>query len=101
MNVQTQSPDITVLRADGNTPLVSESELPANGQFIDGGFRPSSSGRSLDVVDPCTEKSLAQVPDGTVEDIDVAVAAAVKAQHQWGRLTPKERSLVLLQIADQ
>ena len=101
MNVQTQSPDITVLRADGNAPLVSESELPANGQFIDGGFRPSSSGRTLDVVDPCTEKSLAQVPDGTVEDVDVAVAAAVKAQHQWGRLTPKERSLVLLQIADR
>ena len=101
MTAQTEIPAQSVLRADSSNPLVSTNELPSNGQFIDGQFRPSSSGRSLDVVDPCTEKSLAQVPDGTVEDVDVAVAAAVKAQHQWGRLTPKERSLVLLQIADR
>jgi aminobutyraldehyde dehydrogenase len=101
MTVQTDNPTVTVLRADADAPLVSESELPSNGQFIDGEFRSSSSGRNLDVVDPCTEKSLAQVPDGTVEDVDVAVAAALKVQPQWGRLTPKERSLVLLQIADR
>ena len=101
MTAEPQISASTVRRADGTAPLVSESELPTNGQFIDGEFRPSSSGRSLDVVDPCSEQVLAQVPDGTVEDVDVAVAAAVKSQHQWGRLTPKERSLVLLQVADR
>jgi aminobutyraldehyde dehydrogenase len=101
MTAETQIPDVAVVRADGKAPLVSESDLPSNGQFIDGQFRPSSSGRTLDVVDPCSEEVLARVPDGTVEDVDVAVSAAVAAQHKWGRLTPKERSLVLLQIAER
>jgi len=102
MTVQTNTPASTVRRADdAATPLVSEGELPSAGQFIDGQFRPSSSGQTLDLVDPSTEKALAQVPNGTVEDVDAAVAAAVAAQPQWGRLTPKERSLVLLQIADR
>jgi len=101
MTAQTETAASTVLRADRPTPLVSTTELPSIGQFIDGQFRPSSSHRTLDVVDPCSEEILAQVPDGTVEDVDVAVAAAVAAQHQWGKLTPKERSLVLLQIAER
>lgn len=101
MTVQTQTPASTVRRADPAASLVGEGELPTNGQFIDGHFRPSSSGRTLDVVDPCTEQVLTQVPDGSVEDVDTAVAAAVAAQHRWGRLTPKERSLVLLEMADR
>ena len=101
MTVKTEIPASTVRRAHGTVPLVAESELPTSGQFIDGHFRPSSSGRTLDVIDPCSEQVLAKVPDGTVEDVDVAVAAAVATQHVWGGLTPKERSLVLLQIADR
>jgi aminobutyraldehyde dehydrogenase len=101
MTAETETPAWTVRRADSSNPLVSTDELPSNSQFINGHFRPSSSHRTLDVVDPCSEEVLAQVPDGTVEDVDVAVAAAVAAQHQWGRLTPKERSLVLLKIAER
>jgi aldehyde dehydrogenase (NAD+) len=33
----------------------------------------------LDVISPYTEQSIAQVPAGSVEDIDRAVAAARKA----------------------
>ena len=101
MTVHTQIPTSTIRRSESSASLVSDTELPANGQFIDGGVRPSSSGRTLDVVDPCSEQILARVPDGTVDDVDAAVAAATAAQVAWGRLTPKERSLVLLQIADR
>ena len=101
MTVLNQIPSLTVRRTDGAIPLISENDLPPGGHFIDGEFRPSSSGRTLDVVDPCSEKTLAQVAEGTVADVDLAVGAAVKAKHQWGRLTPKERSLILLQIADR
>ncbi|CCH77412.1 Gamma-aminobutyraldehyde dehydrogenase [Nostocoides japonicum T1-X7] len=101
MTTQTAVPVQTVRRAEGGAALVSEAELPSTGQFIDGGFRPSTSGATLDVVDPCSEQVLAQVADGTAEDVDVAVAAALAAQPAWGRLTPKERSLVLLRIADR
>jgi len=96
-------PDIaaTVRRVPSGAGLISDQELAPIGQFIDGEFRPGSSGQLIDVVDPCTEKTIAQVPAGTTDDVDRAVAAAVKAKHGWGRLTPKERSLVLLQIADR
>jgi aminobutyraldehyde dehydrogenase len=90
-----------VLRSGSATPLVVASELPSVGQFIDGRIRPSTSGRNLDVIDPCSEARLAKVPDGTVEDVDAAVRAAIAAQPGWGRLTPKERSMVLLAIANR
>lgn len=101
MTVQTPISSSTVRRAEASAPLVDESELPSIGQFIDGSVRPSSSRRTLDVVDPCSEQVLAQVPDGTVDDVDAAVQAATAAQVAWGRLTPKERSLVLLQVAER
>src|SRR5689334_9887648 len=62
MTTPTQISDSTVLRADsGKSPLISASDLPTIGQFIDGRFQPSSSSRSVDVIDPCTEEVLAQV----------------------------------------
>ena len=39
--------------------------------------------------------------DGTVEEVDAAVAAAVAAKGQWGSLVPKERSEILHRIADR
>jgi acyl-CoA reductase-like NAD-dependent aldehyde dehydrogenase len=41
-----------------------------------------------------------QVPAGSVEDVDAAVAAAVAAKTDWAAKTPKDRSAVLLRIAD-
>ncbi len=101
MTSQTTAPAQTVRRVEGGAPLVTEAELPPAGQFVDGAFRPSTSDATIEVVDPCSEQVIARVPDGTAEDVDVAVAAALAAQPAWGRLTPKERSLVLLQIADR
>jgi aminobutyraldehyde dehydrogenase len=43
---------------------------------------------------------LTQVPAGTVEDVDAAVAAAVAAKEAWAATTPRDRSAVLLKIAD-
>ncbi len=91
----------TVRRAQAAVPLVTDQELAPAGHFIDGEFRPGSSGEFIDVVDPCSEQTIAQVPAGTADDVDLAVAAAARARRAWARLTPKERSLVLLQIADR
>jgi aminobutyraldehyde dehydrogenase len=101
MTVLNETPAVTVRRSDVATSLLNDGDLPPTGQFIDGQFRPSTSDRALDVVDPCRETVLTQVAEGTVADVDLAVAAARKAQPAWGRLTPKERSLILLQIADR
>lgn len=92
---------VLVQRAPAGQVLIQENDLPPSGQFIDGSFVPGSSGQTIDVIDPCSEQPVAQVAAGTTQDVDTAVAAARAAQRAWGRLTPKERSLVLLQIADR
>jgi aminobutyraldehyde dehydrogenase len=74
--------------------------LPPFGQFIGGTFVPSSSSETVDIVNPATEEVLTQVPAGTVEDVDAAVAAAVAAKEAWAATTPRDRSAVLLKIAD-
>ena len=92
----TAAASFTVRRA-GATPTPS---LPPFGQFIGGAFIPSRSTSTVEVVNPATEETLMQVPAGSVEDVDAAVAAAVAAQGDWAAKTPKERSSVLLRIAD-
>ncbi len=91
----TETASFTVRRA-GGTPAPS---LPPFGQFIGGKFVASSSSETAAVENPATEEVLAQVPAGSVEDVDAAVAAAVAAKAEWAAKTPKERSAVLLRIA--
>ncbi len=93
--------ELAAIRRSSHATLIGAHETAPVGQFIDGAFRPGSSGELIEVVDPCRERPIAQVPAGTVEDVDLAVAAALRAKAAWGRLTPKERSLILLQIADR
>ncbi len=103
--LQTSAPAVstagsaTVRRASGS--LLPGSDLPPGQHFVDGAFRPGRSGTTIDVVDPCTERTIAQVAEGTVEDTDDAVAAAVAAAPSWARLTPKERSELLHRVADR
>lgn len=70
---------------------------PAN--FIDGTWRPSSSGRVVDVVDPSTEGSLAAIPIADTADINAAVDAALRARSGWRRTTPGARAGILMQWA--
>jgi acyl-CoA reductase-like NAD-dependent aldehyde dehydrogenase len=90
-----------VLRAQDRQSLVREADFPPGQHFVDGTFRPGSSGRSLDVVDPSSGRTIAQVAEGTAEDTDTAVAAALAAAPGWGRLTPKELSELLHRVADR
>ncbi|GAB88851.1 aminobutyraldehyde dehydrogenase [Gordonia rhizosphera] len=101
MTVATHTQTFEIRRATAGTTLISDTDLPPHGQFIDGAFRPSTSDATLPVIDPCDEQEIAQIANGTTDDVDAAVAAATAAQSAWGKLTPKERSLILLQIADR
>ncbi|MBB6405114.1 aldehyde dehydrogenase family protein [Arthrobacter sp. AZCC_0090] len=92
----TDTAPFTVRRAE-ETPAAS---LPPFGQFIGGTFIPSSSASMVDVVNPATEEILMQVPAGSEEDVDAAVAAAVAAKTDWAAKTPQDWSAVLLRIAD-
>jgi aminobutyraldehyde dehydrogenase len=82
--------------------LVTPADLPPAEHFIGGEFRSGSGGHTTDVIDPSNESTFARVASGTTEDVDLAVAAAVRARKDWGRRrTPKQRAEVLLAIADR
>jgi len=70
---------------------------PAFGHFIDGGFtRP---GETFATKNPATGKELAQITQGTAEDVDAAVAAAAKAFPKWSRLSCHARAKYLYALA--
>ncbi|MDW6065706.1 aminobutyraldehyde dehydrogenase [Streptomyces sp. FXJ1.4098] len=92
---------VTIRRAADASALIAAADLPPARHFVDGTFVEGSADRVIDVVDPCTESVIARIPEGTAEDIDRAVAAAVAAKGQWARLLPKERSELLHAIADR
>ena len=69
-------------------------------QFIAGEFVESSSGETMEVLSPATGEVIAEVPRGTADDVDRAVAAAKSAWAEWQNKTPKDRMELLLSLAD-
>jgi 1-pyrroline dehydrogenase len=68
--------------------------------FIGGKWVPGSGSESQAVINPATGDVIAEVPKGTIEDVDKAVKAARKAYTDWFETTPRERSEMLLKLAD-
>jgi 1-pyrroline dehydrogenase len=54
----------------------------------------------MDILNPATGETIAQVPAGTAEDVDAAVERAKGALPEWLETTPGERAEVLLKLAD-
>src|SRR5215208_2632296 len=69
--------------------------------FIGGDYVESTSNSVLEVENPATEETLAEVPDATGEDIDKAVEAARKAQLEWRRVDTLERAELLHTCAER
>jgi succinate-semialdehyde dehydrogenase/glutarate-semialdehyde dehydrogenase len=82
---------------------ISEAELLAkvpsqnyiNGQWVD-----SSSGATLEVIDPATGNVLKTIADATPEDGIRALDAAVAAQDSWASTPPRVRSDLLRKAFD-
>jgi 1-pyrroline dehydrogenase len=68
--------------------------------FIDGDWTDAASGETQAVINPATEEEIAQVPKGSAEDVDRAVAAARSAFDTWSQSTPQDRSKALYAFAD-
>lgn len=71
--------------------------------FIDGAYVPAHGTSRNPVTDPATGEIWGEVPDGSAEDVDDAVAAARRAfdDGPWPRLSPSERAAYLVKIADE
>ncbi|HVK19312.1 MAG TPA: NAD-dependent succinate-semialdehyde dehydrogenase [Fimbriiglobus sp.] len=68
--------------------------------YIDGRWQDAANGKRLDVTNPATEKTIAQVAFGGREDCRRAVEAAAKAMPAWMKLTAADRAKVLKKTAD-
>ena len=85
---------------DASTPtLVTSSRLHSD-LYIDGRWCPSNSGQRFDVIDPSTERVIASVADGSVEDGLKAVAAASAAASGWAATAPRARAEILRRAFD-
>src|SRR5262252_8997240 len=60
------------------------------GHYIGGAF--AEAGKLFDVINPATNKVIAQVTDGSAADVDAAVAAARAALPAWKGLPPHARA---------
>ena len=79
----------------------SPSQIERYDLLIDGSRRPASSGRYFETINPATERTLAQVAEADVADIDVAVASARSAfEGIWSQMRAVERGNLLLRLAD-
>lgn len=71
----------------------------SDGVFIDNEWRPTASGKTLDVFEPATGQAFAKIAAGNADDIDAAVMAARRAFNgAWGALSAIERGRLLMRL---
>ena len=67
--------------------------------FIGGEWTDAADGATMEVVNPATGETIAEVPRCAAEDVDRAVEAAKRALPEWLDATPGERAELLLKLA--
>ncbi len=70
--------------------------------YIDGKWTDSDGDAVLTVLNPATEEIIGAVPDGTVGDVERAIAAARRAfdEGPWPTLSIRDRAAAMLRFAD-
>jgi aminobutyraldehyde dehydrogenase len=77
------------------------AEMKTWGMYIGGSWVESGRGEIEDDINPATGEAVAKVQVGTREDADGAVRAAATAYDEvWFDTPPKERSAMMLKLAD-
>jgi aldehyde dehydrogenase (NAD+) len=75
--------------------LKEKYNLFINGEFVEG-----KKSRTINTINPATEKPLAEFTEATSEDIDLAVKSARRAYEKtWSKLTGKERGKYIYRLA--
>jgi acyl-CoA reductase-like NAD-dependent aldehyde dehydrogenase len=68
--------------------------------YIGGAWVSSTGTGTIDVIDSTTEAVIGTVPEGTTDDVDLAVAAAKAAFPAWSALAVEERTAYLTKVAE-
>ncbi len=74
---------------------VSKHQNLVGGEWVD-----AAAGETMEVLNPATGETIAEVPRASAEDVDRAVQAAKRALPEWLETTPGERAELLLKLAD-
>jgi len=69
--------------------------------FINGQWHPPAENKFFDTSDPSTTEKIADIAQGSAQDIDAAVRAARAALRAWQALTPHARARYLYALARQ
>lgn len=83
--------------------MTTEQELLASiptGLYIGGEWRDAEGGKTFDVSDPSTGKTIATIADASAADGIAALDAAVAAQAEWAATAPRTRSNILRKAFD-
>lgn len=74
---------------------ITQDKMLIGGEFVAGESTP------LEILNPATGEVLLKLPEASVEQVKQAVSAAEKAFEAWSQTTPKDRSMMLLKLADK
>lgn len=74
---------------------------PHYDNFIGGRWVPAVKGQTFENISPIDGKPVCTIARSSTEDVELALDAAHAAREAWGRTSPKERSRILLRIADR
>jgi len=70
--------------------------------FINGEWRDSAGGRTIEVINPATEEVIAEVASAEQADVDAAVAAARAAfDGPWAKFSARDRGRLLWKIGEK
>ena len=67
--------------------------------YVNGNWIASNGTGSIDVINPSTENTIGSVPEGTAEDVDLAVKAAKEAFLSWSEISLEERLTYIEKLA--
>lgn len=84
------------MEASAKTNIKIYDKLYINGQWI----KPNGSGH-IDVINSTTEEVMGRIPEGTPEDVSLAVSAAKAAFSGWSALPVEDRARYLQQISEK
>jgi 2-formylbenzoate dehydrogenase len=68
--------------------------------LVGGDLRAAAGDATYPVLDPSTGAHLADVPDASAADVDLAVVAARTAARDWRRVAPRQRADLVRALAD-
>ncbi|GAM88442.1 hypothetical protein ANO11243_064750 [Dothideomycetidae sp. 11243] len=78
-----------------SVPPLSDKSLLKSQAFINGKWVGAKSGKTFEVADPATMKTIGTMPDMNKEDVELAIKAAEEALVSFRRTTARERAKML------